>query len=661
MTKNEYLEVAARIGRRVASQALWEEDRCSWQVMVPDRTNAAERKSVPDAATPLLYQGTAGIAFFLGHLYAQTGEEEFKRVALGAMAHSFLNVDAIPENNFGFHSGRVGVAYAAALLADHLDREEFRPKAKQLLETMKGKEPFDQGIDVIGGAGGAIPALIEITRLLSDDLPAEIAINLGENLIRTAQREPKGWAWSTIGDSSVRWLNGLAHGASGLALALLELHHFTGQGRFRFAAEMGFLYERQSFSAEHSNWPDWRRMEIGDAFFYGRGEELRQQALAGAIPPFTPNYMSAWCHGAPGIGLARLRALELTGLERYREELDAALESTLGSLQSAREGFSLCHGIAGNCDLPLCASVQLKDAALYEQCQQSADTGWEQFEKAGRPWYCGTVGGAPDPSLMLGESGIGYFYLRMAEPESVPSVLLLRPQEVEAPRNDEDDSYSTQADAAIADYFGPSLQAAEAVLGRRPAIQLDGQRPMTASPVERASGALDELCAQTPGAEGEMLADVVARDQQRYRMTLEVTDFTEEYLRKLTRPPLQEADQPDTRYRIADHSHILTSRWDWDDWRRHRDQDNGSQPPRESLNFTLYFLRENRIMTRRVAAFSALVLQALEEPSTSAEVAAQLADSIDGAENLEPGVLEEKAREQLRQLYQAGFIDCQKA
>jgi len=54
-----------------------------------------------------------------------------------------------------------------------------------------------------------------------------------------------------------------------------------------------------------------------------------------------------------------------------------------------------------------------------------AQRGVEMYERKGLLWSCGVNGGAETPNLMLGTAGIGYFYLRVAEPERTPSVLLV--------------------------------------------------------------------------------------------------------------------------------------------------------------------------------------------------------------------------------------------
>ncbi|HYP18471.1 MAG TPA: lanthionine synthetase LanC family protein, partial [Chloroflexia bacterium] len=55
------------------------------------------------------------------------------------------------------------------------------------------------------------------------------------------------------------------------------------------------------------------------------------------------------------------------------------------------------------------------------------DRGMVQYGQQRMPWPCGVMGGGENPSLMLGLAGIGYFYLRLYDPDKVPSVLMLQP------------------------------------------------------------------------------------------------------------------------------------------------------------------------------------------------------------------------------------------
>ena len=69
--------------------------------------------------------------------------------------------------------------------------------------------------------------------------------------------------------------------------------------------------------------------------------------------------MTAWCHGAPGIGLARLCSLQHLDDAAIRAEIGTALQTTLA--QGFGGNHSLCHGDLGNLELLLQASEMLDD------------------------------------------------------------------------------------------------------------------------------------------------------------------------------------------------------------------------------------------------------------------------------------------------------------
>src|SRR5262249_15579068 len=131
----------------------------------------------------------------------------------------------------------------------------------------------------------------------------------------------------------------------------------------------------------------------------------------------------AWCHGAPGIGLGRLRSLPYLNDDAARAEIDAALETTL------REGFglnhSLCHGDLGNLELLLQAADTLAAARWRPELSRVTAMLLESIERRGP--LCAAPGGVETPGLMLGLGGIGYQLLRAADPGAVPSLLALAP------------------------------------------------------------------------------------------------------------------------------------------------------------------------------------------------------------------------------------------
>jgi lantibiotic modifying enzyme len=134
--------------------------------------------------------------------------------------------------------------------------------------------------------------------------------------------------------------------------------------------------------------------------------------------------MVAWCHGAPGIGLARLASLNLVSDRALSAEIESALRTTL------TYGFglnhSLCHGDLGNLDVLLTATQRLPQQSEYEgHVRQLASMLLDNIEEQG--WVTGIPQGVETPGLMVGIAGIGYALLRLAAPEQIPSLLLLDP------------------------------------------------------------------------------------------------------------------------------------------------------------------------------------------------------------------------------------------
>ena len=213
---------------------------------------------------------------------------------------------------------------------------------------------------------------------------------------------------------SPRDLTGYSHGTAGIALAFLELHAKTGEQRFRDAAEQAFRNERHYYNAEQENRPDFRSFT---------------PATAGTEAPTVCSV--TWCHGAPGIGLSRLRAFQLTGQDVYRDEANAALRTTArmlsASVQGLQDNFSLCHGASGNAELLITASEVLGDPSQMELVTKVAEAGIERYRNTNLPWPCGVPGGGETPNLMLGLAGIGYFYLRVYDPSTHRLLLMIQP------------------------------------------------------------------------------------------------------------------------------------------------------------------------------------------------------------------------------------------
>jgi lantibiotic modifying enzyme len=406
------LTTAAAIGRRLCDTAIWHQDRCTW--IGPSGRDPSGLTF--GALGPDLYGGTSGVAWFLADLAAITGNDAARRTALGAIRHAFTRADVIvPTARIGLYSGWLGLALAAAHVGVALEEPGLLGEARHLVSANDVDGAGPAFVDLMAGSAGGIIGLLALNDLLDDPSLVETAVRLGDDLLRRAVRSDAGASWRTINAVDEYHLTGLAHGAAGIALAFVELFQATNDARYRAAADLAFSYERHWFDATQGNWPDLREAAARNAATAPR------HALA---------FSTYWCHGAPGIGLSRLRAYHILRDPRLRIDAAIALGTTRHmieeSLPTESVNFSLCHGLAGNAEALLLGAELLPEvcSGAAELAAEVGATGARRHRGTDADWPSGAPGGI-SPSLMLGLAGIGHFYLRLHDP-SLRSVLLLR-------------------------------------------------------------------------------------------------------------------------------------------------------------------------------------------------------------------------------------------
>lgn len=393
------VEASLDIGRRVLDSALWHGDRCSWIAPALETRPGGAPRPVVRPIGASLHRGTAGVGLFLAELHAATGEAGLRDTALAALRTALT----APGEGSGLYVGRVGVAYAAVRCADLLEADELRGRARALL---RGR-PVDTEVDLHSGLAGSAVGLLALAPGLGSGV-RDALDPLGDAIVARAEGDAETMSWPT-GPDGARLANllGMAHGASGIGLALAMLGAESGDGGLADAARAAFRYERGHADPEHG-WPD-----------------LRARGRTGAPGP---SFTTAWCHGAPGVALARMRAWALLGDAELREEADAGLAITAAAVRGAAEGdgadFCLCHGLAGNADILLEGARTLPGAppAWQRLARSAAESGIARYPARSLAWPCGPAG--ETPGLMLGLAGIGLFLLRLSDP-TVPSVLAI--------------------------------------------------------------------------------------------------------------------------------------------------------------------------------------------------------------------------------------------
>jgi hypothetical protein len=574
----------------------------------------------------------------------------------GGLRHA-LRDEAVAASPFGWLGGGVGVASAALRAARLLDSAELREAAERLLAPLADGGLDDVGDDVVAGAAGAIPALLALRGQVDDRLALKAPERLGERLMARAQREPRGWSWGDARQvANARNLGGLAHGAAGIGHALLELYAATGDARHRYAAEQAFAYERQFFDADERNWPDFRHKGVSQFVHRGRMDELRELLARrgdGALP-YQPRFMLAWCHGAPGIALTRLRAWEILGTPVYRDEAEAGLRSTRGSLQAEPDNFSLCHGTMGNAEILAQGGRILGRDDLAAFAAEVVAEACERFERSGRPWPCGTPGRVADPGLMVGEAGIGHALLRMHDP-AVPSVLLVTPPPSAAgERPGSRAAAERMADDDAAAYFGRSLRLLGGG-GARLVPPPDSAAVLAGTPAAVDRALAERVDEERDDARRERLRDALRLERERFDLSTRIDDFTREFLVALLPARTGAPDWERVELALPPLTAVVHSRWDWDAAAQGGGSVEEPGPPPPEGAWHLLFRRRNRIQTRPLTPLAGIVLDSLAEaPGTLDEVVERVArrTGVDAARLAEP------VRQQLESAWLTRLVDC---
>ena len=355
---------------------------------------------------PDLYNGSTGIALFLAAHAAATGDEESGELAPAGIAQlrktlKGRNAPRLTRTlGIGAATGLGSIVYAFTVMAKLLKRRDLLADAQAAAELFTDELiAADKQLDVMGGAAGGVLALLRLYRDSGSAGALGRAVKCGEHLLAQRRVGTDGrriWVGQGLGANALaQGLNGMSHGAAGFAYALSCLAAAAGREDFAAAAAECLAFEDASYDAERHNWPDWR----------GSG---------------APTWPCQWCHGAPGIGLARLGmerfgAAKCGGRQPDATRLAADIRNAATGVAQAAPGAldTLCCGTLGRIEFMCEAAGALKRTDLRALAQErllavltaAAATGDYRWNSGKRQFNLG---------LFRGLSGVGYTLLRQA-------------------------------------------------------------------------------------------------------------------------------------------------------------------------------------------------------------------------------------------------------
>jgi lantibiotic modifying enzyme len=356
-----------------------------------------------------LFNGRCGDALFLAAVYARTRDEECRRASLQAIdalrrhirdpQYLATLIDRIGPGLTGVGS----IAYAFLRIGIFLDSPELQREARRIAHALDVRAiRAGRHYSVMWGAAGAILGLLALADA-GDEASLTLATASGDHLLAARIPDPASgllaWPSDHVHGGINEPIGGFAHGTGGIAHALFQLYKRAYDRRYYDAAIEGWSCERQ-----------W--LERGGANPHARD------------PGTAENLRGSWCAGWAGVGFSRLGAVSfLDPGDRGEIETDLrmAIDTTSTTMRWPMD--TICCGRAGRIDFLLECGRQLENAALTK-------AGYAMAEPMVAVWM-GPIAGQPrnsvraDGGMWQGFAGLGYTLLRLADPGTFPSILVL--------------------------------------------------------------------------------------------------------------------------------------------------------------------------------------------------------------------------------------------
>lgn len=367
----------------------------------------AERFQLQPAG-PELYSGYSGIALYLAAFAKTTGDDQFGKLALQAlqlMRRGLNDANSVTEflslAGTGGATGAGSIIYAMVRISQFLQDESLIDDANRLAFHVSTELiAEDTAVDIVSGLAGALLGLLTLYDRTGEQWVLDRAISCGQQLLdKRVETSTAHRSWRARGVANP--LSGFSHGAAGIAYALLRLFGCTRNAAYMTAAIEGIAYEQSLFIPSVGNWRDLRE----------KSNPNHDDA----------HHCTSWCHGAPGIVLARMGALAALDTPEIRAAINIGLTTTesfgLG-------GFDhLCCGSMGRVDILMEGARRLDRPELLKAAKRMAARAVRRAQRDGG--YRTQSGlGMTDPGFFSGTVGIGYTFLRLAYPGTLPSVLM---------------------------------------------------------------------------------------------------------------------------------------------------------------------------------------------------------------------------------------------
>jgi lantibiotic modifying enzyme len=291
--------------------------------------------------------------------------------------------NATTTDGIGAAFGLGSIAYSLFAIGRFLDEASLTQDAlRAALLCTEEMIAADTALDVLGGSAGYLLACLPIYQATGDT-------RLGELLGLAARRAPR---------QSTSLQVGFGHGPAGLATAFARFHAAGGGAEWRDAALAQIQKENAFYHEALGHWPD-PRYEPGSL----------------------PRVWGRWCGGTAGIGIGRLAAQRCSPHPDFDRDARRVVDFTVSTPPG--DGDLVCCGAFGGLDFLTSAAHDYGRPELLTLARDHATAIALEARANGHYRLHAEGNSIFHPSFFRGVSGIGYQFLRLLEPERVPSVL----------------------------------------------------------------------------------------------------------------------------------------------------------------------------------------------------------------------------------------------
>lgn len=324
-----------------------------------------------------LYSGTLGFALFFGALYSVTRNHEYKKSAVRIIESAydeFISMD--PNTNAGVSDGAGGFALVLYYLSEYLDIERYKEMARKIIALPLDFHAIEK-TDYLGGLSGYIIAAHKI------NADTEYIEQAADRLTRLQVPYKDFNVWKS--GISKKPLIGMGHGLSGIALAFAAAYNALHKEEYLCCALNALEYESNFYNKE-KGWPDLRDDHSG--------------------------YMSGFCSGAPGVGLARMSMLGIS--EKSDRLITEDIKNAIRHTNECSMGIKddLCCGNSSGIDLLITAGEKYNNNMFLLEARRRLS--WMVARKNAVGIYGNdTKSNLESIGFFNGICGVGYEMLRL--------------------------------------------------------------------------------------------------------------------------------------------------------------------------------------------------------------------------------------------------------